>query len=82
MGGCGTWGHGCNCRRSEGGTLPVSDTVKALPVHDVEDHGETHGTAEVGGRNGLVALLTSRVPYLKLDRLALANNSLNLNKKC
>lgn len=57
---------------------PVANVAEGLFVRDVIDKKDSHGSAVVGSCDGAEAFLTSSVPDLKLDFLAIELNGTDL----
>jgi len=53
-------------------------TVEALLIGNIVDKQDAHGSSVVGGGDGSESLLTSGVPYLQLDALAVQLYRANL----
>ena len=57
---------------------PVFHVFERLLIGHIENDGDPMRTSVVGRGDGAKALLTGRVPYLELDRLALQVDRLDL----
>ena len=53
-------------------------TVKTLLIRNIIDEQDAHGATVISGGNGTETLLTSGIPDLKLDALAIELDSTNL----